>query len=185
MDKKFIPIIISDVDGVLSGKQFLCDVNGKTHKIFGCGDKEGIVMLQQSGWEIIFVSSDKSGYPIVEKRVSHLKCKCQELSSNFRDEYVQKFRNQGYWPIVYIGDSVSDVPALKCADISFVPNDARIEAKRSSTFVVKSNSASGVFGDVAAVLLDMYDYTNNKLKDQINGFLEDYIDSSFYKVKEA
>lgn len=169
--KKFKPLLISDVDGVLSAKQFLCDENGKTHKIFGCGDKEGINQLKESGWEIIFISSDLDGYPIVENRVDHLNCRCSYQPSAGRDEYIQSFNN---WPIVYVGDSVSDIKAIKQADLSFVPNDGRIEAKRCASFTVKSNSASGVFGDIA-MIVDNYDFYKKQLIEPYNGFAEDYI----------
>ena len=57
---------ILDVDGVMTTGQFLYDNNGKSHKIFGPDDSDGLEMIKEH-INIRFLSADKRGFEISEK----------------------------------------------------------------------------------------------------------------------
>jgi len=56
-------VFLVDVDGVLTTGQFLYTENGKTMKIFGPDDHDGLSLLKPY-IEIRFLTGDKSGYNI-------------------------------------------------------------------------------------------------------------------------
>lgn len=60
---------VLDVDGVLNTGQFLYSEEGKVYKIFGPDDHDGLKILAPHLQSIHFISADKRGYAITQKRV--------------------------------------------------------------------------------------------------------------------
>ena len=75
---KFTDFIL-DVDGVLTTVHFIYTLTGKSMKIFGPDDNDALNILKQF-INISFITGDKKGYPISEKRIVD--------DMNFRLTYV-------------------------------------------------------------------------------------------------
>lgn len=166
-------IIISDVDGVIAGKQFFCDKDRKFAKIFGCGDSEGLKLLKEDGWDIIFVTADVEAYPITEARLDHLDCPCIITNSDEERISIVKTLASEYKCSIFIGDSLSDIPCASLTTYSIAPSDARPEIKHAVNWVTKSHSAGGVFCDVYQ--LTRFYISKNKQYELNGGSIKEFL----------
>ena len=62
-------VFILDVDGVMTTGHFIYTKDGKSMKIFGPDDNDGLSLLKNS-IEIRFITGDKKGFKISERRIS-------------------------------------------------------------------------------------------------------------------
>lgn len=110
-------IIISDCDGILTDGNMTYDDNRKRFKTYGCHDKELFNIAKDLGWEFLFVTDDRTGREITDRRISNsLMIHVIDANSKEREEFVKKYRDGGYI-VVFIGDSPSDVSAAVAANI--------------------------------------------------------------------
>ena len=61
-------VLILDVDGVMTTGQLLYSENGKTMKVFGPDDHDGLSLLKKF-LEIRFITGDKTGFKISKRRI--------------------------------------------------------------------------------------------------------------------
>ena len=95
-------VVIFDVDGVMTTGHFLYSSNGKEYKIFGPHDNDGIKMIRGIV-EILFVTADKRGYPITERRiVDDMGQKLCLVSEDERYDFIEA--RYGMSNVVYMGD---------------------------------------------------------------------------------
>jgi len=136
--------LVIDVDGVLTSGQFLYSTDGKSHKIFGAHDADGLKMIKDRV-RIFFITADKRGFEISRKRVQDMGFECELVSEEDRFEYVRdKF---GLASTVFIGDGVYDVALLKQCLFGIAPVSARAEAKAVADYVTPSRAAEGAVLD--------------------------------------
>ena len=149
MKQKFI---ILDVDGVMTTWKFIYSSKGKLFKEFGAHDSDGLKLLQQNGFQIYFITSDKRGYKISKKRISDdLGFQLSLVSEKSRLKYLEK--NYGLKNIIFFGDGYYDAEILKKCFFGIAPRNARHEARKSANFVTKSNSGEGAVLDGALKIL--------------------------------
>jgi YrbI family 3-deoxy-D-manno-octulosonate 8-phosphate phosphatase len=55
--------------------------------------------------------------------------------------------------ICYIGDDVNDLELLKLVGLSATPSDGIVEAQKICDYICKNNGGSGVFREVANLIL--------------------------------
>lgn len=110
-------IIISDCDGILTDGNMTYDENRKRFKTYGCHDKELFNIAKDLGWEFLFVTDDKTGYDITDRRISnYFMLHVTEENPKEREELVKKYKDVGYI-VVFISDSPSDLNAAVAANI--------------------------------------------------------------------
>jgi len=155
-------IFVSDCDGILTDGRSYFTKDEKTHKSYGSYDKEAIRFITDYMNDTLdFITDDKDGMAIHKTRIKHLSNSCNRLnfelinkSPKERLEYIQylkfQFRNPKYWKkviIVFIGDSLSDIPALSEADIAMTTNNAPDEVKEYCNYISKYNGGMGGYAD--------------------------------------
>ena len=141
-----IKYLIIDVDGVMTTGQFLYSKNGKSYKIFGPHDTDGLNMLRDH-LNIFFVTADKKGFQISKRRiVKDLGYKLYLINHMKRYEFIKKF---DFKKVIYIGDGFHDARILKTVKFGIAPRNARPEAKKSANFVTRSKSGEGAILDDA------------------------------------
>jgi len=142
MDKKLNLVI--DVDGVMTTGQFLYSENGKSHKIFGPHDADGLKLIKDEV-NIFFISADKRGFLISKKRIEDMGFQLDIVTEQDRYNYIkEKF---GFENTIYIGDGIFDAQIIKDCMFGIAPANARIEAKEVANFVTPSASAEGAVCD--------------------------------------
>lgn len=141
--KKYVFLL--DVDGVVTTGHFLYSQDGKTYKVFGPHDNDGLKLLKDK-ITINFITADKRGYPITKKRiVDDMGFGLDLVSEQDRFEYIKE--NYNFKRLIYMGDGYYDAKILKASMFGIAPKNARKEAKRAADYITESNSGSGAVLD--------------------------------------
>jgi len=140
---------ILDVDGVMSTGQYLYDSNGKTYKIFGPHDTNGLDLIRNK-INISFISSDKSGFPISKKKISDMNFNIELVEESERYTHIEK--KYGFKDTIFMGDGIFDAPIIKACKFGIAPASARIEAKEAADHVTSSRAAEGAVCDACIII---------------------------------
>jgi len=136
IEKKIKPTcLILDVDGVMTTGQFLYTADGKTMKIFGPDDNDGLALLSPY-MEIRFVTGDKKGFSISKKRIEDDMGFPLDLVSTIRRiDWIKKH----YDPktVIYIGDGIFDHYVMKEVGYSIAPANSDKTAKAHANYVTE------------------------------------------------
>lgn len=136
--------LIIDIDGVMTTGQFLYSSDGKSHKIFGPHDADGLKLVKDH-FNILFITADKRGYLISEKRATDMGFPIELIDEKDRYNFIkEKF---GFENTIFIGDGIYDAPIIKDCMLGIAPANARIEAKRAAKFITQSSSGEGAVCD--------------------------------------
>ena len=136
--------LVIDVDGVMTTGQFLYSSKGKTYKVFGAHDADGLKLIRDK-INIIFITADKRGFPISKKRISDMGYKLKYVEDGGRYEWFKK--NFSFDKTIFIGDGIPDALIIRDCLFGIAPANARIEAKRWAKYVTPSKSAEGAVCD--------------------------------------
>lgn len=152
MSKELSILVISDVDGCITNGQFIYTADGKVGKIFGCGDHEGVKLLRKNNIDVEFITADRVGFPITEKRVSEMHCKVTIMSEVDRYAYIEN-KCKDYDVVVFFGDGIGDASVIQKLNSDciyfIVPQNGREEAKEVSDYVTPHCGAQGAFLDLS------------------------------------
>lgn len=148
-------IIISDCDGILTDGNMTYDENRKRFKTYGCHDKELFNIAKDLGWEFLFVTDDKTGGDITDRRISNsFMLHATNANSKEREEMVRKCRDAGYI-VAFIGDSPSDLNAASKANICATTDNCFEYIKPFFHYVSKYQGGHGGFADILYQLMLM------------------------------
>ena len=102
-------VVVFDVDGILTDSTFWQSKDGKQLKRFGADDWDAVRELMKFA-KVSFVTADKKGFPIVQKRI--------EDEMKFDLDLVPNKPIQSRWEwiktifpdnkIIYVGDGIYD-----------------------------------------------------------------------------
>jgi len=141
--------LVCDVDGVLTDGKFSYSESGKFTKTFGPHDADALKLIR-SKIEIAFISADKRGFGISQKRVQDMGFELELVSSEDRKKYISTVQSNRR--VIFIGDSFTDELALRNADISFTPANAHPLAKKASNYRLKTKGGEGAVTEVCFLL---------------------------------
>ena len=147
-------IVISDVDGCLTDGKFVYTSKGKVSKTFGPHDNDGVKKLKKLGYDVIFISADKRGFPITKKRISDMKCELYQVSEEDRKDWI-KDKIKFYEWSAFFGDGCSDIEAGLLVDFFGCPNNARHEVKECADYITPSKGSEGAFLDFANKIIEV------------------------------
>ena len=146
-------ILVIDIDGVMTTGQFLYSEKGKKYKIFGPHDTDGLNLIKKH-IKILFVSADKKGFKISTKRIKDdLGYDIKYVHHEKRYDFIKKI---GFKNVIYMGDSFHDAKILKDAAYGIAPKNSRIEAKKASNYITRSNSGEGAVLDASLKIKNKY-----------------------------
>src|SRR5665648_181048 len=112
---------ILDVDGVLTTGQFLYTSEGKAIKVFGPDDNDGLSLLKPF-LEIRFVTGDKKGFEISQKRiVDDMKYPLDLVSTIRRVEWIAE--RYPLDKVIYMGDGIFDHYVMRNVGYSIAPGN--------------------------------------------------------------
>lgn len=156
MKNKFknITTVIIDVDGTLTDGRIVIGDNGKEIKFFYAKDGLGIKLLQNAGLDVVICSG----------RISKAtEFRCRELNI---DQIYQGITDKGIWlgnymqeknlkkeNLAYIGDDLSDIPAMKNTAWSVSVSDAADKVKLVSDFTTNKSGGKGAVREAIEFLL--------------------------------
>lgn len=145
---------ILDVDGVMTNGQFFYDKNGKTHKIFGADDSDGLEMIKDL-INIRFVSADKRGFDISKKRIhDDMGYQIDLISSKERLNWIDK--NFGLNNSIYMGDGFFDNLIMSEVAYSIAPNNADQNAKDAADYVTTRSGGDRAVAEACVHIFDKF-----------------------------
>ena len=154
-------VAIIDCDGIISTGKSFYDENGKVFKAYGCYDKEMLKLLSKNcNWDFIFVSDDSNGFPITTARLRDIGFPLLKASPVERETLVEKYNNTGAIT-VFIGDSLSDIPALVEAQYNGTTCDAPDKVKKLCNYVSEKKCGDGA---LAEILENLHRYISKTVK---------------------
>ena len=156
-------VAIFDVDGVLTTGAFLYSIEGKTYKIFGPDDNDGLKLLENY-LEIIFVSGDKRGFEISKKRIVDDMHYPLSLVSTFkRIEWIK----ERYDPqeVIYMGDGIFDHYVMKKVAYSIAPANGDKLAKEYADYVTERKGGERAVAEACLHIMNKFfkPYDTSKL----------------------
>jgi 3-deoxy-D-manno-octulosonate 8-phosphate phosphatase (KDO 8-P phosphatase) len=169
-DKSLNPIcLILDVDGVMTTGHFFYSTEGKILKVFGPDDNDGLSLLK-GHLEIRFVTGDKKGFAISQKRiVDDMKMQLDLVSTIRRVDWIRE-----RYPldrVIYMGDGIFDHYVMREVLYSIAPANADRLAKQSANFVTERKGGDRAVAEACLHILDKFfvpynpaELPNSKLK---------------------
>ena len=147
-------IFILDVDGVMTNGQFLYTSEGKTLKIFGPDDNDGLSLLKNS-LEIRFVTGDRKGFQISKKRISDdMSYDLDLVSTIHRIEWISE--RYDLEKVIYMGDGIFDHLVMKKVGYSIAPANADKTAKNSANYITERSGGDRAVAEACLHILNKF-----------------------------
>ena len=147
-------IFLFDVDGVLTTGQFLYTADGKAMKIFGPDDNDGLSLLK-SNLKIQFITGDKKGFEISQKRiVDDMKYDLDLVSTIHRFDWIkERYKAE---EVIYMGDGIFDHYVMKEVGYSIAPANADPLAKKYANYVTKRKGGDRAVAEACLHVLEKF-----------------------------
>lgn len=145
-------LVISDVDGVMTDGGLYYTYDGKIMKKFGSNDHEAIDLLKSLNIEVQFITADKTGYNIVEQRITK-DCKSDLcfISQKDRIDYIKE-KTKEYDKVVFFGDGLKDAKAKMILGdkLTFMcPMNSFYLVKQQADYISPYTGGNNAFLDMA------------------------------------
>lgn len=128
-------ILIVDVDGVLTPGNFYYSENGKIIKSFGADDSDALKLISDY-IKVIFVSGDKRGFSISEKRIKDMGYNLNFVSTLKRIDWIKERYNPN--KVIYIGDGIFDFLVMKEVGYSICIKDGDELALKYANYITSN-----------------------------------------------
>ena len=158
---KNITTFVFDVDGVLTDSTVLLLENGLQARRMHIKDGLALQIALKNGFRVVVVSGGNSK-PVVE-RLNKLGINDVYLSvedkKGFLDNYIK--RNGLNWQeLIFMGDDLPDLAAMKAAGVPACPADAVTEIKETAKYISHLNGGFGCVRDIIEKVLKVQDKWN-------------------------
>jgi 3-deoxy-D-manno-octulosonate 8-phosphate phosphatase (KDO 8-P phosphatase) len=155
-----------DVDGTLTDGTITYTANGTELKSFHARDGAGIKLLPKAGITAAIVSGRSS--KATQKRAAELGI--AEVHQGVSDKVatldaLRKRLGLEMTEVAFVGDDLTDVPAMRAAGFSAAPGDADPEARRVATYVCNAHGGRGAVREAIEHLLRSLGAWNDVLRD--------------------
>ena len=142
---KAVKAILLDVDGVMTDGSILVDHNAEPLRIFNEKDGHGLRMAALNGYILGVITG--SNTEAVRKRLTAYVVPYDNVCLKVRDKLrsIRQFCERyglAAEEVLYMGDDIPDVAALKFAGVGVVPSDAVEEAIEAADIVAPSPAAA-------------------------------------------
>jgi len=161
---------ILDVDGVMTTGQFFYTEEGKVMKVFGADDNDALSLLKQHIKNIIFVTGDKKGYKITQKRiVEDMGYPLFLVSTIDRIKWIKDFFDPK--EVIYMGDGIFDHYVFREVGYSIAPSHSDPNAWKYANFVTKRTGGNRAVAEACLHIMEKFfepynpeELPNSKLK---------------------
>ncbi len=165
-----IKLIVSDVDGVMTRGDLFFDKNGnEPFGQFNIYDGFAVIIAHECGLKTAVISGRHSlctesrckalGVEEIHTGVLNKKMKLNEIVERLKLNMDE---------VVFIGDDLIDLPAIKLVGLSFAPITAVNEVKDRVDYITQTTCGNGVLREVVELILN----AQGKYQEYVNQFLE-------------
>ncbi|MFA6570360.1 MAG: HAD-IIIA family hydrolase [Bacteroidota bacterium] len=149
-----IKLLVMDVDGTMTNAKVYYSKNGEELKKFSIRDGMGIELLRQGQIETAILTSESS--PIVTARAKKLKIEHQIMGSRNKKKDLEDLAEKLTLlmeNILYIGDDVNDLQAIKAAGVGACPADSVINVKEAADYICTEKGGKGAIREIIEKIL--------------------------------
>lgn len=150
-----IKLLVLDVDGVLTDAGMYYGEGGEELKKFNTRDGKGIELIRNAGIKTAFITSEHT--MLVERRAKNLKIDFIFRGVSDKVEVLKRLmadNSMAPGDVVYIGDDVNDVDAMKEVGFSATPADGARANKAIATYVCKTKGGQGCVREICDLLVE-------------------------------
>jgi 3-deoxy-D-manno-octulosonate 8-phosphate phosphatase (KDO 8-P phosphatase) len=149
-----IALVVTDVDGVLTDGRLYIGPDGLTLKSFTVHDGMACTLLHRCAIATAAITGRHD--PGVAQRLASLGM--TSVLEGIADKsgvlcHLAETMNLPLQQVLYVGDDVPDVPAMRLCGLAAAPADAHPSARRAAQWVTASRGGQGVLREIADTLL--------------------------------
>ena len=166
-------VFIIDIDGCLTDGGFYYTSEGKVMKKFGADDNDALSLLRPY-IDIQFVTGDKRGFEISNKRIEDMKYKLNLVSTIKRIEWIK----ERYDPkeTIYMGDGIFDHYVMKEVGYSISTHDGDEHARKYADYVTERSGGHRAVAEACLHIMEKFfvPYDETKLPEDNINFARDW-----------
>lgn len=147
-------VFVIDVDGVMTNGQFLYSADGKAYKAFGPDDHDALLLLKPY-LEVRFITGDRKGLPITQRRIEvDMKMPLDLVSTVKRLEWMrERFDARD---VVYMGDGIFDPFVFAGVGYGICPSNGFHLTKARAHFVTTAPGGDRAVAEACLHLLERF-----------------------------
>ncbi len=149
-----ITTFVFDVDGVLTDGSILVTTEGEMYRTMNVKDGFALKTAVDHNYHICIISGGSNEG--VRKRLEGLGIKEIHLGAKQKPELLQNyFSEHGIQPenVIYMGDDIPDLAAMKMVGLPCCPQDAVPEIKAISKYISHKKGGQGAVRDIVEQVL--------------------------------
>ena len=145
-------LIVYDFDGVMTDNRVLVLQDGNEAVLANRADGWGIGQLKKTGFTQIILSTETN--PVVSARAKKLGLEVLQGSGDKRSDLAAycEARNIALDRVLYVGNDVNDLEAMKTVGFPVAPADAHAEVLSVAKYVTKARGGEGVVKELSEAL---------------------------------
>ena len=158
-----VRILMLDCDGVLTDGGMYFDSSGQAMKRFDVKDGLGLVRLAEMGFPTAVVSGDQSA--ISAARCDVLRIKYVVLGRMDKETAVTELLEETGLPAesaVYVGDDISDLPAMHMVGLGVAPADAVGGVREQADWVTRRPGGHGAVREVCDAIIEQLTHAGDE-----------------------
>ena len=151
---KEIELIVYDFDGVMTDNKVLLSQDGQESVMLNRADGLGISLFKNKGVKQMIISTETN--PIVTLRAEKLEIDVMQDVKDKKSAIITICDKMNYdlSKIIFVGNDVNDLEAMKIVGVPIAPHDAHNEILNIAAIVTKAKGGDGV-------IRELFDLINN------------------------
>lgn len=147
-----IKLIVFDFDGVMTDNRVLVSEDGVESVFVSRADGMGVLILKQKGIPMVILSTEKN--KVVSTRAEKLNIPVLQ-GVDKKEEVLAAYcesRHIALDKVLYVGNDINDLAAMKLCGTVAVPQDAHECVKDIADIILETNGGYGVVRELADLL---------------------------------
>lgn len=149
-----IDLIVYDFDGVMTDNKVFVFENGTEGVIVNRADGLGVNIIKDLGILQIILSTETN--VVVATRAKKLNLEVIHGCKDKKPQLLEfcKSRNIDLKKVLYVGNDVNDLEAMKVVGFSVAPADAHKEILKFASLITKTKGGQGVIRELSDIIKD-------------------------------
>ena len=168
-----VQTIIFDFDGIFTNNKVFVRDDGRETILCSRGDGLGIKILnafiKKNNWDLDYFILSKEKNNVVKARAKKLNIKCHSGIDN-KMEFILNFAKQKNLDVnrfkkglIYLGNDLNDLEAIRFAEFSVVPKDSHHLIKKYASKVIDVNGGDDFVRKFIEELILLEDFDPNEI----------------------
>ncbi len=149
-----INLVVYDFDGVMTDNHVMVSQDGSESVTVNRADGLGVDLIRTFGIPQMIISTETN--PVVQARAKKLKLDVIDSCDDKKAALISYCTKHDYElkKVIYIGNDVNDIAAMKTVGYPIAPADAHPEVKAIAKITTRARGGEGVIRELADYLID-------------------------------